>query len=85
MATRKSVKRIDTAMTFDGKYNISDQDIVNAGGKWNDIMAVYYFPDGSFGGFSDIQNNAMEQTLTGEPIFHFIGHPATENPYIDDI
>jgi hypothetical protein len=76
-------KKRDDALELDDKYGLTHDDIVRAGGKWNDEMCVYEFADGSFGGFSDIAGNASEQTVTGEPIFHFVGHPADENPYLD--
>jgi hypothetical protein len=55
-----------------GRYNISRADIEETGGVWNANYAVYVFPDGSCGSFTDLSGGAEERTSTGEPRLHFI-------------
>ena len=63
---------MSTAQTLDGKYNVKTSDVEKLGGQWNDEIAAYVFPDRSMVRFSDLQNGALEQTRTGEPIFHVV-------------
>ncbi len=68
------------AEEMDGTYSIKGQ-ITDLGGVWDDEYAVYRFPDGSVGRFTDIvDSGGAERTATGEILLHFIGWmPASED------
>lgn len=67
------------AKRFDDQY-VGVADIKAAGAKWDANGAVYQFPDGSYGRFTDIRNGAQEKTRAGDPVLRFIAGNEVLNP-----
>ena len=44
---------------------------IDAVASWNPDDAVWEFPDGSAGNFTDLEGGAAIRTLTGEPVLRF--------------
>lgn len=54
-----------------GAYNVTENDIAKYGGRWSEDIALYVFPDGSHGAFTDFAGGGAERDGRGEPILHF--------------
>jgi hypothetical protein len=53
---------MNQAKQFNDRY-VTAEDIVAAGGKWDETGGCYVFPDQSTGRFTDIRDGGMESRL----------------------